>query len=365
MTNPVGVPSIVVAKSVSAPRNPLGAGDVVTYRLVLTNTSNVPAYDLTLTDTLPANVSYIADVAGNNKSSPAGAIGAPTQAGQQQVWAIGQLNSGGVAIIVFTARIGAAVPANATLLNTASGGFTSQPGGPVSATNTATATVTSGDPALSIVKSATPAPVLAGALLTYTIRVSNTGIVSATNVWITDVVPANTSFFSAVGAAAQPLVGAGAGSPIQWNLGTVNANGQDVRTVTFTVQVNTPLVNGTLLVNTAMVTSTNSVTKTDTVTTPVNSSHDIFVVKTVSAGGAVAPGRELLYTLTYSVTGNEPAPNVTLRDAIPAFTAYVAGSCTGACGGPNPLVWSLGTRNPGASGSVSFSVTVNLSLIHI
>ncbi len=362
VTNPVGVPNVVVAKSVSVPRNPLGANDVVTYQLVLTNTSTVPAYDLTLTDTLPANVSYVADVLGNSKTNPAGAIGSPTQAGQQQIWTIGQLNSGGVATVTFTARIAAGVPASALLTNTVAGGFTSQPGGPVSATNTATATVRSGDPALSITKSATASPVQAGTLLTYTIRVSNTGIVSATGVWISDVVPANTTFFSAVGATAQPLVGAGAGSLIQWNLGTLDANGLNARTVTFTVLVNTPLVTGTQIANTAIVTSTNSVTKTDTVTTPVNSSHNLFITKTVDAGGAVAPGRELLYTLTWLVTGNEPAPNVTLSDFIPANTTFVVGSCVPSCSGLNPLAWALGTQNPGTSGSVSFSVTVNTPL---
>ena len=288
-TNTVGVPGVVVAKSVSVPRDPLGAGDVVTYRLVLTNTSNVPAFDLTLTDTLPANVTYVAEVSGNSKSSPAGTIVAPTQAGQQQIWTIGQLNSGGVATILFTARIGAAVSASTLLTNTAAATFSSQPGGPVSATNTATATVRSGDPNLSITKSATPSPVQAGALLTYTIRVSNTGIVSATGVWISDVVPANTTFFSAVGAATQPAGGAGPGNLIQWNVGTLDANGLNPRTVTFTVLVNSPLVSGTLLANTAMVTATNSVTKTDTVTTPVNSGHTLFIDKVETPAGCSSP----------------------------------------------------------------------------
>mgnify|MGYP003379126937 CR=1 FL=1 len=83
----------------------------------------------------------------------------------------------------------------------------------------------------------------------------------------------------------------------------------------------------------------------------------IQVVKSVEPAGNVAPGTELLYTLNWSVTGDETAPNVTIVDAIPANTTFVA--CANSCSGTNPLTWSLGNQNPGASGSVSFSVTVN------
>ncbi|MBK8835333.1 MAG: DUF11 domain-containing protein [Anaerolineae bacterium] len=61
------------------------------------------------------------------------------------------------------------------------------------------------------------------------------------------------------------------------------------------------------------------------------------------------------------MSGNEVAPSVALVDSILA-TTYVVGSCTNTCGGPDPLVWALGNQNPGAAGSVSFSVTVNSPL---
>ncbi|MBK8835334.1 MAG: DUF11 domain-containing protein [Anaerolineae bacterium] len=362
VTNPVGSPIVVLGKVAAVFRNPVGANDIVTYTLRLTNTGNLPAYGVTLTDTLPANVSYVIDVAGNARSDPAGPIGTPSQSGQQQVWAIGQMNPGSVATVAFRARISSAVGASVTLTNAAGGSYTAVPNGPVTPTTPATATVRSGDPELSIVKSASPVPVEAGGLLTYTIRVSNTGIVSATGVWISDVVPLRTTFYAAPGAAIAPAQGAAAGSVVQWNLGTLDANGLNPKTVTFTVLVDTPLVSGTLVLNTAVVTSTNSVTKTTTVTDPVSSRHDLFITKTVNAAGAVAPGRELQYSLAWLVTGNEPAPNVTVRDALPANTVYVPGSCTPACAGPDPLVWSLGTLNPGMSGTVTFSVTVNSPL---
>ena len=45
---------------------------------------------------------------------------------------------------------------------------------------------------------------------------------------------------------------------------------------------------------------------------------------------------------------------------MPVVSTVTAGSA----GGTNPLVWSLGNRNPGTSGSVSFSVTVNTPLVN-
>jgi uncharacterized repeat protein (TIGR01451 family) len=77
-------------------------------------------------------------------------------------------------------------------------------------------------------------------------------------------------------------------------------------------------------------------TKTSTVTNPVLSAHDLQITKTVEPAGNVAPDQVQTYTLSWSVTGNEPAPNVTLSDLIPANTSYVAASCSNACSGPTP-----------------------------
>ncbi len=52
-------------------------------------------------------------------------------------------------------------------------------------------------PSLSISKVASPDPVQAGGLLTYTLTITNSGSVTATNVVITDALPANTTFVSA------------------------------------------------------------------------------------------------------------------------------------------------------------------------
>jgi len=192
-----------------------------------------------------------------------------------------------------------------------------------------------------------------GATLTYTLNWSVTGNEPAPNVTLSDLIPANTSYVAA--SCSNSCTGS---NPLVWSLGTQNPGASG--SVSFRVTVNNPLISGTQIVNSGSITDSSGLTRTSTVTNGVTSSHDIQIVKSVLPVGGVAPGTELLYTLNWSVTGDETAPNVTIVDAIPANTTFVA--CANSCTGSNPLVWSLGNQNPGASGSVSFSVTVNAPL---
>ena len=53
-------PNVLIGKSVQAPRNPVGAGDIVTWTLAITNTGTSPAHDLVITDVLPAGITFLA-----------------------------------------------------------------------------------------------------------------------------------------------------------------------------------------------------------------------------------------------------------------------------------------------------------------
>lgn len=52
--------------------------------------------------------------------------------------------------------------------------------------------------------------------------------------------------------------------------------------------------------------------------------------KKLEALSKAVPGQEVIYVLTYSNTGKEPAGNVVLNNPVPAELAYVAGSARGA-----------------------------------
>ena len=86
-------------------------------------------------------------------------------------------------------------------------------------------------------------------------------------------------------------------------------------------------------------------------------------VNNVPAGKPVEAGAEMVYTIGYSVTGREPAPNVMLTDPLPLQLDFIEASNGGTYDPVTRLVsWSLGTLQPGASGTVTLRVRVKKPL---
>jgi uncharacterized repeat protein (TIGR01451 family) len=77
----------------------------------------------------------------------------------------------------------------------------------------------------------------------------------------------------------------------------------------------------------------------------------------------VDAGELLTYSITYSVSGREPAPDVVLQDTIPAHTTFVSATSGGAESG-GVVTWNLGTLNPGASDTVQVTVRVDTPLVN-
>jgi uncharacterized repeat protein (TIGR01451 family) len=107
------------------------------------------------------------------------------------------------------------------------------------------------------------------------------------------------------------------------------------------------------------------------------------LTKSVSPTGEQDPGTTLAYTTTYKNLGNAAITNVVIYDAVPAYTSFVVGSASGGTtifysndggvlwtyapvdsgDGTDPTVtnikWEIGTLASGASGTVTFDVTIN------
>jgi uncharacterized repeat protein (TIGR01451 family) len=81
------------------------------------------------------------------------------------------------------------------------------------------------------------------------------------------------------------------------------------------------------------------------------------VLKTGSAS-PVMPGEVMTYSLTVTNDGPSDAEGVVVTDTLPAEVTFVAANPPQA-GGPNPLVWTLGTLTPNESRSIVITVTVN------
>lgn len=279
--------------------NPVVAGQSATYTLVVRNLGPSDALSVSVADAIPANLL-------NPQYSLNG--------GALQSWtgglALGTMIPNAINTIQITGIVTPSAIGN--LVNTAT--VTSATPDPNQANNTSTTTTpidTSAD--LSITKTASPTPAVAGQLATYTLTVNNLGPSDAQSVLITDTVPAGllTPEYSLDGGNTwQPWIGS-------VNVGTVPIG-----------EINTILIRGTVdpaatgnLVNTAVVSSPtpdpNQANNTANLTTPINTSADLSVTKTASPSPVVA-GQLATYTLTVNNAGPSVAQSVTLTDAIPA-----------------------------------------------
>src|SRR5207247_33419 len=194
------VPVLAISKT-DAP-DPVNAGASITYTLSCSNTGNANASGVAITDTVPANTTFVSATAGGTLS--AGVV----------TWSIGALNAGSSSSVQMVVR--AASPlANGTVITNATYGIDSNETAPTA--GAAIPTTVSSTPVLAISKTDAPDPVSAGADITYTLSYSNTGNANATGAVITDTLPANTTFVSATAG------GTLAGGIVTWNLGFLPA----------------------------------------------------------------------------------------------------------------------------------------------
>jgi uncharacterized repeat protein (TIGR01451 family) len=357
VTTTVHEPDVVLEKSLEAVRSPVGAGDVLTYTLVAVNNGGWSAFDVVLTDAIPSGISFL-DTSVFTVSDPLTATltDSNSEGSSLVSYGVSQVNPGGSITVVLRARVNPDIGAGVTLVNAAGGVYDSQPGVDpderVYTIVTETVSIESGLPALSLRKAAGPLPAMPGDALTYTIRVTNSGIVSATGVVITDRLP---SIALATYVRCGPTPCQHSGGVVTWPVGVLNVD--EERLVHVVITPNLGLLTGTLLVNSAVVTSSEGMRADDVVTTAIQSGHTFNLVKSSSPLLAQAGG-VLEYALNWRVVGVQDALGVVVRDTVPLNTRYL--EC-----GPVPcqlvgdeVVWELGDQSHNAQGVVTFTVAV-------
>jgi len=206
---------------------------------------------------------------------------------------------------------------------------------------------------LGVTLAADPEPALATQDLTYTISVTNTGPQDATNVVLTDSLPASMKFVSAT-----PSQGTCTGTTVvTCNLGAMPSPSQASATI-----VVTPTQAGSIT-NTVTVAATQPdlvpANDTASVTSTVLLPADLVLIKTASAG-SVAKGSNITYTLVVNNKGPASATNVVLNDMPSASfpivsTTTTQGSCTS---DPNTgnVTCNLGSLAVAASATVKIVV---------
>ena len=342
-----------VTKTDSA--DPVIAGTSFSYTLTVTNAGPSAAATVALSDTLPAGTVFASLVSPGGWSCTTPAVGSGgTVSCSQASMAVGS------AVFTLTVTV---IPTTApgSISNTATVSSTTFDVDAGDLTDSETTTITT-QADVSITKTGTPDPVIAGQNITYTLAVLNLGPSHAASVTLADTLPAGTTFVSLASpggwSCTTPAVGSG---------GTVNCSNASfaLSTANFTlvVEVDAATAPGTVISNTATAASTTSdpdsgdLAATDTVT--VIAPADLEAAKTVS--GATEPGGTVDYQIV--IINNGPAQQGDyagdeLVDVLPAELIL-----SGATASSGTVLVDLGTNTVTWNGVIPAGGTVTIDIM--
>ncbi len=352
-------PGLALAKSDNGAT--VTPGGTVAYLLTYRNTGNVGLTGIVLSETVPANTTFNAAA-----SNPVWSCANGSPAGTVCTLPIGNLAAGASGTATFAVTVVSPVPAGTSQL--ANSATVSAAGG-TTATNSDTTPVNV-TPDLALTKSDGGATVTPGATVPYQLTYTNVGNIDLTGVVINETVPANTTFNAAASTAGWTCANTSpAGTLCTLAVGSVAAGATG--TATFAVTAVTPFPAGaTQLLNTATVSDdgTNGPDatpgdNTGSDTTPVILAPSLSLTK--SDGGVIAtPGAVVPYVLTYANTGNVDLTGVVINETVPANTTFNAAASTAGwtCANASPAgtscAFTVGSLAAGATGSVTFAVTI-------
>ena len=196
---------------------------------------------------------------------------------------------------------------------------------------------------LRVTKAVSDAAPGVGALVTYTIAVTNLGPDDATSAEVSDVLPAGVAFVSA--RASQGSYDAGTGI---WTLGAVPATRTEILTVTGRVTELGTLVNTATRQSSTPV-DPNAANDTGTATLTSSVVADLSLTKTPSVPAAAA-GTSFTWTVAVVNNGPSTAVGASVTDSFPAPFTGVTWTCTA----------SSGSRCASPSGTGTIATTVDL-----
>ena len=184
-----------------------------------------------------------------------------------------------------------------------------------------------------------------GELIAYSIVLQNSGDARATDIALTDPLPAGTTFTS-ISAPGEWLCS----TPAVGQPGTITCLLQklepdEVVTLTIGATINPSQPGGTTLVNTAEVMSEGPEPRTATATTTVGTT-DLSILKTGDA--TTSAGGTIQYQITITNEG-DAASAATLTDVIPDDTVFASLS--------SPAGWTCSTPPTGSAGTVACNIT--------
>ncbi|MDQ6616777.1 MAG: cadherin-like domain-containing protein [Actinomycetota bacterium] len=211
--------------------------------------------------------------------------------------------------------------------------------------------------------------------VTYQLTVANSGGADSGAVTVTDAIPVGTTYVpgsATCGTTPNCSVAFAAGT-VTWTLTSVA--GTSSNNLSFQVTVDAADANGSTISNTANFTNVNTpgcganpTCPTTTVTNPVVTPASVTVSKSGPSGNVTASVTTITYQLTVANSGGAPSGPVTITDAVPAGTTYVANSAS--CGttlncsvafATNTVTWTLTSVAALSSSNLTFQTKVDAS----
>ncbi len=297
-------------------------GAPITYTLTVTNSGDLAATNLLISDDLPANSYYVSggSLVGNTVS-----------------WAVSDLSPDSATSVTFV------VTATQTITNevygvTADGGINVVGEEPV-----VTTILT---PDLHIHKTG-PESAVAGTPITYTLTVANQGGAAATNLVISDTLPVGANYLPGSGGSLN-------GEVVVWNLASLP--GGETADFQFAVTTTHTITNLHYVVTADG--GYGAVGNEPVVT--IIQSPDLHIHKTAPESAVV--GTPFTYTLTVANQGGVAATNLVISDTLPAGATYLAGS--GGMLNGNVVVWNLASLPGGETADFQFAVTATQTVVN-
>ena len=338
----VELPALEVTKTPA--KASVAAGEEGAYSILVKDTNNAPAHEVTLEDVMPAGMTY---TPGSATAVPPTGFSETAATSSSATWKIALIKGGASVTITVPVKIGATVVPGTELTNAVSVHSEEVPK-PIEAKGTIKVT---GSANLSIVKTASPKPVVAGGELTYSLKVNNAGPSQAKGVKVSDTLPAAVAYLSS----SPGCTYAPGPRTVTCEAPSLAVGGETTYESKVTVSHE---ATGTIE-NTAAVTAETPdpepLNNKSTDKTSVVGEADLEIAKTATPATAIA-GEPITYKLAVTNKGPSDAANVKVTDVLPeglkyesssAGCAYVEGTRTLTCE----------VANLAASGKTTFEVT--------
>ncbi|MCL2287269.1 MAG: isopeptide-forming domain-containing fimbrial protein [Firmicutes bacterium] len=313
-TPPPPQTTVTIEKTASVAQ--VQVGNEFYYTITVRNTGDVPAINVTVNDQLPNEVSFVSTVSNTTGVGLAHDNGALTAT-------IPEMFPG--QIIIFTVRVTADVVANNVINNAVVRGgensnFPDPPPAqvPVDITETPLPPQTT----VTIEKTASVEEVVVGNQFYYTITVTNTGNVNATNVVVTDQLPSEVSFVSSTSNLAGVNFSHAYGE-LTTTIPTLHVN----QSVTFVVRVTADEVADNVRNNAVVRRGENSnfpEPQPDYAEVDIIPPPQTTVEIQKFAPLTVQTGTNFTYTLIVRNTGDVPAHNLVITDTLPTGVTFVS-----------------------------------------